>query len=196
MTPVNLLRFCRTPFLKNTYGGLLLDIYTITRNTFILNIFSFQYINTKQYLWKQKSVFKLVSLIISHTEVSKLYFYFYFLLFLSLSTVTIHQFCAVRKFSAWFPSFPPWSPHSHPNFPHCHHSHPDSPALPSFPPLFPLFPLFPSVPRFPIPAFTNSQFRWSYQFSLMETKWTLSLSRENSMPYVTTKTGKIIKNGH
>ena len=31
-SPVNLLRFCRTPFLSNIYGGLLLDIYTKTRN--------------------------------------------------------------------------------------------------------------------------------------------------------------------
>ena len=31
-SPVNLLCFCRTPFLSNIYGGLLLDIYAITRN--------------------------------------------------------------------------------------------------------------------------------------------------------------------
>ena len=31
-SPVNLLRFCRTPFLNKMYGGLILDIYIITRN--------------------------------------------------------------------------------------------------------------------------------------------------------------------
>ena len=41
-SPVNLLRFCRTPFLKNSYGGLPLDIYAITRNTVscFLSLFS------------------------------------------------------------------------------------------------------------------------------------------------------------
>ena len=31
-SPVNLLGFCRTPFLNNINGRLLLDIYTVTRN--------------------------------------------------------------------------------------------------------------------------------------------------------------------
>ena len=55
-SPVNLPRFCRPPFLKNTDGGLLLDIHTITGNTFILSIFSFQFINVKLYFWKQTKI--------------------------------------------------------------------------------------------------------------------------------------------
>ena len=31
-SPVNLLGFCKTPFLNNIYGRLLLDVYTVTRN--------------------------------------------------------------------------------------------------------------------------------------------------------------------
>ena len=74
-------------------------------NIYILSIFSFQFINVKSYLWKQKSAFKLVSLIISHTKVSKLNFHkcTHFLLFLSLSTVIIRR---LRRFSPLFPSFP------------------------------------------------------------------------------------------
>ena len=50
------MRFFRTAFLKNTYGGLLQHIYTITRNTFILslNMFSFQFINIKSKLYFYK----------------------------------------------------------------------------------------------------------------------------------------------
>ena len=139
-SPVNLLRFSRIPFLKNIYGVLLLDIYHITRNTFILSILSFQFINIKKYLWKQKSVFKLVSLIISHTKESKLYFYKYahFLLFLSLSTVIIPQFHSYTKILTRVLLIPTHSSlHSHPDSPHSHH--------------------FPhSVPQFPISAFTDS----------------------------------------
>ena len=48
---------------------------------------------------KTNSVFKLVSLIVSHIKVSKLYFYkcTHFLLFLSLSTILIHQFHPCTK---------------------------------------------------------------------------------------------------
>ena len=155
-SPANLLRFCRTPFLKYTYWRLLLDIYTITRNTLILSIFSFQFTNIKYYLWKQKSVFKLVFLIVSHTKVSKQYFYkcAHFLLFLSLSTVLIHWFHSYTKIFTLIPLIPtlnfprshPYSPHSQPyslhSYPDSPHSHPDSPA---FPPWFPAFPSFPSI---------------------------------------------------
>ena len=118
-SPGNLVRFCRTHFLKNTYGGLLLDIYTITRNIYILSIFSFQFINVKSYLWKQKSAFKLVSLIISHTEVSKLNFHkcTHFLLFLSLSTVIIRQSHSYTKILTLIPLIPIISLILFPDFP-------------------------------------------------------------------------------
>ena len=139
-SPVNLQRFCRTSFLKNTNGGLLLDIYTITRNTFILSMFSFQFINLKWYLWKQKSEFKLVSLTVSHTKVPKQYFYkcTHSLLSLSLSTVIIHQFYSYTKILTLISLiFAPNSSRSRPYSPHSPHS----------------------VPRFPVPAFTDSQRR-------------------------------------
>ena len=156
-SPVNLLRFSRIPFLKNTYGVLLLDIYHITRNTFILSIFSFQFINIKKYLWKQQSVFKLVSLITSHTKVSKLYFYKceHFLLFLSLSTVIIPQFHSYTKILTRVLLIPTHSSlHSHPDSPHSHHSHPDSSHAHPDSPHSHHFPH--SVPQFPISGFTDS----------------------------------------
>ena len=163
-SPVNLLRFSRIPFLKNTYGVLLLDIYHITRNTFILSILPFQFINIKKYLWKQKSVFKLVSLIISHTKVSKLYFYKceHFLLFLALSTVIIRQFHSYTKILTRVLLIPTHSSlHFHPDSHHSHHSHPDSPhSHPDSPHSHPDSPHshhFPhSAPQFPISAFTDS----------------------------------------
>ena len=120
---------------------------------------------------------KLVSLIVSHTKVSKLYFYkcAHFFLFLSLSTVLIHHFHSYTKILALIPLIPsPNSQHSHPDFlhshlshpgsKHSHHSHPNSPH--SF--LDSLHshhshPDFPhsnhshhSVPQFPTLAFTDS----------------------------------------
>ena len=156
-SPVNLLRFSRIPFLKNTYGVLLLDIYHITRNTFILSILPFQFINIKKYLWKQKSVFKLVSLIISHTKVSKLYFYKceHFLLFLALSTVIIRQFHSYTKILTRVLLIPTHSSlHFHPDSHHSHHSHPDSPHSHPDSPHSHHFPH--SAPQFPISAFTDS----------------------------------------
>ena len=113
-----MVRFCRTHFLKNTYGGLLLDVYTITRNIYILSIFSFQFINVKSYTWKQKSVFKLV-LIISHIKVSKLNFHkcTHFILFLSLSTVIIRQFHSYTKILTLIPLIPIISLILFPDFP-------------------------------------------------------------------------------
>ena len=120
---------------------------------------------------KKKTVFTIVSLIVSHAKVSKLYFYkcAHFLLFLSLSTVLIHQFHSYTKILTlmsfipspnsphshcysphshpYFPNSHPDSQHSHPDSPHSHHSHPDSSHSHHSPH---------SVPRFPIPAFTGS----------------------------------------
>ena len=117
-------------------------------------------------------MFKLVSLIVSHTKVS-------FLLFLSLPTVFINRFHSYTKNLTLIPLIPtPNSLHSHPDSPHCHpyspHSHPYSPhfhsdsphshhshtlipriptlitVFPSLPPRFPAFPSFPPF-RSPIP---------------------------------------------
>ena len=114
---------------------------------------------------KTKISIKLVSLIVSRTKTSKLYFYksTHFFFFLSLSTVPIHQFHSYTKILTLIPLIPtpssphshpysshshPDSPHSHPDSPHSHHSQADSPHSHHSPH---------SVPRFPIPAFTDSQ---------------------------------------
>ena len=88
-------------------------------NIYILSIFSFQFINVKSYLWKQKSAFKLVSLIISHTKVSKLNFHkcTHFLLFLSLSTVIIRQSHSYTKVLTLIPLIPIISLILFPDFP-------------------------------------------------------------------------------
>ena len=98
-------------------------------------------------------VFKLVSLIVSHTKVLKLYFHkcTHLLLFLSLSTVLSQQFHSHTKILTLIPFIPtpnspyshPYSPHSHTDSLHSYHSHPDSPHSHHSPH---------SVPRFPIPA--------------------------------------------
>ena len=160
-----MLRFCWTPFLKNTYEGLYLEIYTIYIEHVLLSIYKYKVI-----FMKTKISIKSVFLIISHTEVSKLYFYKCtpFLLFFSLSTVIIRQFHSYAKiltlipliptlipciprmltlnpriptFTHWFPSLPPWFSAFPTWFSPCHH-----------PPH--------SVPRFPIPAFTDSHQIW------------------------------------
>ena len=115
-------------------------------------------------MWKQKSIFKLVSLIISHTKVSKRYFYkcAYFLLFLSLSTVIIRQFHSYTKiltrilFILTHSSSHSHSDshHSHPDSPYSHHSHPDSSHSHPESPHSHHSPH--SVPQFPIPTFTDS----------------------------------------
>ena len=124
--PVNLLRCCRTPL---PYGGLLLDIYTITRNTFILSIFSFQFINIKQYLWKQKPV--LVYFSFSYQGVKTIFYKCAHFLFF----IPFHSSNSSIPFL--YEDSKPDSHHSHPDSPHSHHSpH--------------------SVLRFPIPAFTDN----------------------------------------
>ena len=56
-------------------------------------------------MYELVNMYKLVSLIVSHTKVSKLYFYkcIHFLLFLSLSTVLIHQFHPYTKIPTLIP---------------------------------------------------------------------------------------------
>ena len=125
------------------------------------------------YLWKQKSVIKLVSLIVSHTKLSKLYFYkcAHFLLFLSLSILLIHQFHSYSKIVTLIPLIPtpnclysyPYSPHYHPDSSnsysdslHSHpHSHPDSRHSHDFHADSPH-----SVPRFPFPKRATQTRRW------------------------------------
>ena len=126
-----------------------------SRNKFILSIFSFQFV---------------VSLTVSHTKTSKLYFYkcAHFLLSLSLWHSPLFPafqpwFLAFSPlfpaFPTWFPVFPAHSTHSqHP--PHSHpdslHSHPDSPH--SHPDSLHSYDSPHSILRFPIPAFfTDSQ---------------------------------------
>ena len=98
-------------------------------------------------MYELVNMYKLVSLIVSHTKVSKLYFYkcTHFLLFLSLSTVLIHQFHSYTKIPTLIPRIPTLishiptliPPRSHSDSQHsCHSPH--------------------SIPRFPIPTFTES----------------------------------------
>ena len=128
---------------------------------------------------KHKSVFKLDSLIVSHTKVSKLYFYKcgHFHLFLSLSTVLIQQFHSYTKIFTLIPLIStPYSPYSHPyssqslhfhpDSLHSHHSHPDlSDSHPdssyshhSHPGSRQSHHSSHSIPWFSIPAFTDSRF--------------------------------------
>ena len=133
--PVNLLRFCTTPFLNKTYGWLPLNIYTIIRNTV--------------------SCFLSLPTVIIHQ------FHSYTKILTIIPFIPTPQF---PVFPPWIPAFitfppsflssPPWSPHSHPDPPH---SHPDSPRSQPYSPHFhsawftsfsPWFDAFPSFPSF------------------------------------------------
>ena len=123
-SPLNLLCFCRTPFLQKIYGGLLLDIYTVRRNIFILRIFSLVLMIIK--------ISISISFFVSHTKVSKIYFYIcpHFLFCPSLY-ILINHFRSYTKILTMIPLISnPNSPHSYPDSPHSHlyfpHSHPDS----------------------------------------------------------------------
>ena len=108
----------------------------------------------------------MVSLIVSLTKVSKVYFYkcAHFLSYLFLSSFFVYQLHSYTKLLSvislistpnYLHSYP-YSlyshsdfPHSHPDSSHSHHSHPDSPHFHHSPH---------SIPQFPIPSFTGSLF--------------------------------------
>ena len=99
------------------------------------SIYSYKVIIMKK---KKKSVFKLISLTVSHIKVSKLYFYKYahfFYFYFSPHFLFINS-TLIRRFSTWFLSFPTPILHI-----------PTLIPLPAFPILFPAFlPWFPVFP--------------------------------------------------
>ena len=129
---VNLLRFSGTPFMKNTYGGLPLDIYTIRRNTqFLVSCPSPQIIH-------------------------QFYSYRTYLTSFHPDSPDSHPYSYNSHPNS--PHSHPDSPHSHPDSPHSLHFHPDSPHSPYSHPDSPHSHHSPhSVPWFPILAFTDSR---------------------------------------
>ena len=120
---------------------------------------------------KTKISIKSVSLIISHTEVSKLYFYKCtpFLLFFSLSTFIIRQFHSYAKIFTLIPLIPTLIPciprilTLNPRIPIIPTLIPRIPTFPpwfpSLPPWFPAFPTWFSPCHHPLIPFPDSPFR-------------------------------------
>ena len=142
---------------------------------FILGIFSFQFINIK----KQKSVLKLIVLIVSHAKVLKLSFYKFIFIFIPFH-IFYSSFLFLYEDSHLDPNHScPYSLHSHPDFPHSNHSHPDSrhsfpdflhsyptlilctttliPCIPIISTLIPGIPML--IPRIPLILFLNTLFQ-------------------------------------
>ena len=140
-SPVNLLHFCRAPFLNNTYGGLPLYIYTITRNTqFLISCPSPFIIHQFHSYTKILTLIPFIPTPVPRTPT----------LIPIIPTLIPHISILVPRIptlipiiSLWFPafpSFPSWFPyflHSSPDFTHFRHS-------------------LHSIPWFPIPTFTDS----------------------------------------
>ena len=133
------MRFFRTAFLKNTYGGLLLHIYTITRNIFILSLsmFSFQFINIKSKLYFYKCTHFFLFLYLSgyNSSIPLLYGDSHPMMITLIPRIPtlIPRIPIIPTWFFPFPSFPPWFP-AFPSFPYWF------PAFPSTPPWFPAFP--------------------------------------------------------
>ena len=148
--PVNFLRFGRITFLKNTYGGLPLDICTIKRNTqFLVSFPLHSYNSSISLLYKDCHLYSLHS----HPQFPAFPPWFpafppWFPSFLTW----------VTAFPPLFPAFPPWFPAFSPVFlvfPPWFSAFP--PLFPAFPPWFSAFLTFPHwIPTFPsFPSFRS-----------------------------------------